>query len=212
MYQSMDGKIVYQVSNDPNFPSNKEIFKISVLNSISSSLTTCSVQSFSFVTNVGAMVSGFSDDYYNIKKTSTGIIMYPRSLDNQVITLTLVKSTSLKCSQVITPTKALVISASITDPVSNYGNYNALLICSGNYVIGPLSGQNPSGYEVAHYEQCSMSTGAAMGAFSIAISGFNSMYASSLKACDGTVFYDSNSMGNMIFKSSTGNRYLCYYI
>lgn len=168
----------------------------------------CSIESATFVTNVAAFISGYG--FFNIKKTSTGVILYERDEPDSAITLTAIKTNNLRCGTVNEPVNKLKLLKSNDYSV---GGYDYSLVVYNNMFVTLDIRDNTNGNYFYKSAKFSMTTGEDLGFLTISNKVIpNTYYGGSftaIQAYDGKDFYSSCHCGGDagLVKNSTGLMY-----
>jgi len=200
-----DSGNVYYFSRDSHFPHNPEIFKITKYSAVTDTFALCSIESATFVTKIAAFISGYG--FFNIKKTSTGVILYARDEPDSAITLTAIKTNPLRCGTVNKPLNKLQLLKS-NDYSLNYYDYS-LVVYNNMFVTGNIR-DNANGNYFYKSAKFSMTTGEDLGFLTISNKVIpNTYYGGSftaIQAYDGQDFYSSCHCGGStgLVKNSTG--------
>jgi len=207
IYRDGSGNILY-LSRDSQFPYNPEIFKITKYSAITDTFALCSIESATFVTNVAAHISAYG--FVNIKKTSTGVILYERDTPDSAITLTAITTNPLQCGTLSKPVNKLKLLKS-NDYSLRYYDYS-LVVYDNMFVTGNIR-DNVNGNNVYKSAKFSMTTGEDLGFLTISNEVIpNTYYGGSFTAIqsyDGKDFYSSCHCGGDtgLVQNSTGLMY-----
>jgi len=167
----------------------------------------CSIESATFVTKVAAFISGYG--FFNIKKTSTGVILYQRDSPDSGITLTAITTNPLRCGTVSKPVNKLKLLKS-NDYSLRYYDYS-LVVYNNMFVTGNIR-DNANGEYFYKSAKFSMTTGEDLGFLTISNKVTDPPLDprfTAIQAYDGKDFYSSCHCGGdtELAKNSTGLMY-----
>ena len=167
----------------------------------------CSIESATFVTKVAALITGYG--FFNIKRTSTGVIAYARDTPDGAMTLTAIKTNSLRCGEVNKPVNKLKLLKS--DDYSLYYYDYSLVVYKNMFVTGNIR-DNANGEYFYKSAKFSMTTGEDLGFLTVSNKVTEPELDprfTAIQAYDGKDFYSSCHCGGSteLVKNSTGLMY-----
>lgn len=204
---------IYQFLSNSIFPKNQAIMNITIYSYLTSSFISCQAASITFLTSVSVVVS-FGDSFYNIKKYSNGLILYPMQSAMQSmymgqlssnIVLTTFQSYLPQCSATLNPISSLTLNLNGSF-LFNYSPQNGLVFYNGMFLAGITQSNN---------YQCSgefnSTTGMYGGPFCVTNkvlpnSYYIIEYCNTAYAYDGYNFYSGQSSPSILVQNTTGLR------
>jgi len=202
--QDNDGNI-YQFLSNSIFPKNPAIMDISIYSYLTSSFVSCQTASITFLTSVSAVVT-FGESFYNIKKNSNGLTLYPMQymgVSSSKLVLTTFQSKLPQCSTTLNPINTLTLNLNGSS-IFNYNSQNGLIFYKDMFIAG---------YTQSNY-QCSGEfnsiTGIYGGPFCVTNEVKPNSYTEYYKmafAYDGYNFYSGQNNPSTLVQNTTGLRY-----